>query len=182
MSNQKRVMPLLYKPLPMNPAPEKHMTSKSYMRALSTIYLIMILGVLLFAAFSYLQGGNPVMGFSANGDIWVYIVPLIAMISYFGGNFIFNRVLSNIPEKSSLKEKLAHYMRAGIIRYALLEGAAFIGAIAYWDNNNIFYLVIVASLILYLFKLRPTKGGVIRDLRLEGKDLERFRKDREEIQ
>src|SRR5690554_3593179 len=166
----------------MNPTPEKPMTPKSYMRALSTIYLITTLGVLSFAVFSYFQGDHPAIGFPSNGDIWIYTIPLIAMISYFGGNFIFYRVLSNIGEKSSLKEKLGQYMRACIIRYALLDGAAFIGAIAYWENNNIFYLVIVASLILYLFKIRPTKGAVVRNLGLEGKNLERFRKDREEIQ
>jgi len=164
----------------MNDTTEKPMTSKSFMRILSLIYIAMMLGLLFFIVLSYSQGGNPI-GFSDNGDLWLYVVPLIAMISYFGGDFIFNRTLSNIAEKSSLKQKLTHYLRASIIRYAFLEGAAFIGVIAYRENHNIFYLVIVASLILYLIKLRPTKEGIIRDFGLEGKDQASFRNEQEEI-
>ncbi len=106
------------------------------MRFLSLIYMIMMLGLLFFIALSYVRDDNPIIGFSANRDIFVYIVPLIAMTSYFGGNLIFNRTLSNISEKSSLKQKLSQYLRAGIIRYALLEGAAFIGVIAYREGKD----------------------------------------------
>lgn len=151
------------------------------MRLLTLIYSITILGLLLFMALSYSQSTNLIIGFSSKREVWPYIVPLVAMASYFGGNLMFNRTVSQITEESPLKQKLTHYLQAGIIRYILLEGSAFIGVIAYRENHNIFYLAIVASLILYLLKLRPTKEGVIRDLGLKGEEKEIFLKKEAEI-
>lgn len=163
----------------MNNTTENQITPKHYMRVASLIYFIILSGLLLLTLFSYYMGNKPIVGFSSDGDIWIYIVPLSAMNGYFGGNLIVARRLSNIAKESSLGQKLYTYMGAGIIRLALLEAAAFIGIFAYWKNNKIFYLIIVASLILYLFKLRPTKERAIREMGLEGKDRDHFRNDRE---
>ncbi|MFD2790375.1 hypothetical protein [Arenibacter sp. H213] len=158
------------------------MTPKSYLLILSLIHVAMLLGILIFGAITYFQGGELITGFNGDGDIFMYVVPLLAMVSYFGGDFMFNKVLTSMDAKSSLKQKLNQYSQASIIRFAVLEGASFIGLFAYRLNNNIFYLVISVVLILYLLKLRPTKDKIARDLRLSKTDQEHFNQDKKELQ
>ena len=101
--------------------------------------MAIILGLLFFTLLSYFRSGNLVMGFAANGDIWVYLVPLIAMISYFEGNFIFARALTAIKNKGDIKQKSISYVRVAACRYGFLSLAAFIGILPYRENNIIFY-------------------------------------------
>lgn len=142
------------------------MIPKRYFRILALIHIAITLALLFFTILSYFRGGNPVIGFTGNGDIWVYMVPLTAIISYFGGNFIFERALINLKNMGDVKQKSISYVQIAAFRYGFLGLAVFIGVLAYRENNNIFYLVIVASLLLYLFKLRPSREKVIHDLDL----------------
>lgn len=151
------------------------------MRNLFLIYIAMVLGLLFFAVLSFVKGDDPVIGFLTRGDPWVYIVPIIAMTSYFGGDLIFKKQLLNIQKTGDLRQMLLSYQQAAIIRYAILEGAALIAILAYRENNNTFYLVITVSLILYLLKLWPTQEKAVRDLGLKGKDREHFQNGKEEI-
>lgn len=142
------------------------MIPKHYLSVLTLIYITILLGLLFLTVHSLFRDGNPTVGLAGSGDIGVYMVPLIAMIGYFGGNFIFNRTLINIKNKDDVTQKSISYIRVAALRYGFLGLPALIGILTYRENNNIFYLVIVASLILYLFKLRPSRKKMIGDLDL----------------
>ena len=73
------------------------------------------------------------------------------------------------------------YLQACVVRYAFIEGAAILSTIAFRLNNHIFYLVISLLLILYLFKLRPSKDKVINELQLKLKDQQFFHQENGEI-
>lgn len=77
-------------------------------------------------------------------------------------------------KNNSLREKLAHYQRTSIIRYAILDVATLFSAMAFMFNRNVFYFVISLLLLLYLIKLRPTKGKLTEDLALNKEDKLQF--------
>jgi len=54
----------------------------------------------------------------------IYI--LIPALSFGISNYIFKSLISKIDTKLSLEEKIAPYQSASIIRWAILEGAAFL--------------------------------------------------------
>lgn len=147
----------------------------------SLIHAALVLGILLFAAIIYKQGGQTIAGYPSESDIFIYIVPILAMVGYFGGEFMFNRLLTSINDKNTLKQQLIGYLQASIFRFAFLEGASLMSIIAYKLNNTYLYLVIAIVLILYLLKLRPTRNKIISDLKLDRKDQELFKNDQEDL-
>jgi hypothetical protein len=57
-------------------------------------------------------------------------------------------------------EKLSGFQTALIIKYALLEGPALIGIVAFNNNGNLLYLIISGILLLYLIIQRPTNDMI----------------------
>ncbi|RAJ07043.1 hypothetical protein [Arenibacter echinorum] len=156
-------------------------TPKAYLNTLKFIHAALLIGVLLFTTFIYATGEGFLIDFTKDNNVFVYLVPTIAMLSYFISNYVFGKQLKDLTKLNSLKSKLMLYLQACVVRYAFIEGAAILSTIAYRLNNHIFYLVISLLLILYLFKLRPTKNKVINDLELKLKDQHFFQKENEEI-
>ena len=156
-------------------------TPKTYLNTLKFIHAALLIGVLLFTIFIYATGEGFLIDFTVDNNVFVYLVPTIAVLSYFISNYVFGKQLKDLAKLNSLKSKLVLYLQACVVRYAFIEGAAILSTIAYRLNNHIFYLVISLLLILYLFKLRPNKNKVINDLELRLKDQQFFQKEIEEI-
>lgn len=155
----------------------KKSTPKTYLNTLLFVHGALLVGVLLFTMYIYATGQDFSVGFSNNKNVFVYLVPTIAMLSYFISNYLFGKQLRDIKKLNSLNGKLALYLQACIVRYAFLEGAAIFSTIAYGLDNNIFFLVISLLLILYLFKLRPTINKVISDLELNLEEQQNFQEN-----
>ncbi|MCM4152311.1 hypothetical protein DHD05_11975 [Arenibacter sp. N53] len=142
----------------------KTLTPKSYFLTLFIIHAVLTLCVFLFTIVVFICADNVVMGFTDRKSVFIYIVPLVAMIGHFGSNYYFNKQMASMVKSISLNEKLMLYLKISVVRYAFLEGAAIMGSVSFMINNNVFYLVISLLLILYLFKLRPTRKKVMGDL------------------
>lgn len=152
----------------------KILTPKSYFFTLSIIHAVLTFSVFLFTIIVFMRVDNVVLGSTDSESVFIYLVPIIAMISYFGSNYFFNKQLTSIVKSKSLKEKLMPYLQASIVRFAFLEGAAFLSSVSFMINNNVFYLVISLLLILYLIKLRPTKKKVMGHLSLSLEEQQYF--------
>ncbi len=77
-------------------------------------------------------------------------------------------------KRNSLSKKVIHYQQTCMVRYAILDVATVFSAIAFMLSRNVFYLVISLLLLLYLIKLRPTKGKLVEDLVLSKEDRLQF--------
>lgn len=136
----------------------------------------MVAGVSIFLVVSYWQ----TMEFHAemdNQNLFLYIVPVFALLGYFGSQFVFKNILSKIRTDAKLDEKLNTYQTASIIKYALIEGPAFLAIVAYNSSGNALPLVIGICLILYLAVQRPNLEKIIENLPLtleEKRKLENF--------
>ncbi len=165
----------------MNNSKTKTLTPKAYLNTLIFIHAALLIGVLLFTIFIYATGEGFLIDFTKDNNVFVYLVPTIAMLSYFISNYVFGKQLKDLTKLNSLKSKLMLYLQACVVRYAFIEGAAILSTIAFRLNNHIFYLVISLLLILYLFKLRPSKDKVINELQLKLKDQQFFHQENGEI-
>lgn len=134
----------------------------------------MLLGILSFTIFIYATGEGFLVDFSKDHNIFVYLVPTLAMLSYFISNYVFGKQLKDLTKLNSLKSKWVLYLQACVVRFSFIEGAAILSTIVFRLDNHIFYLVISLLLILYLFKLRPTKTKIIMDMELSLEDQQFF--------
>lgn len=165
----------------MNSNANKIQTPKSFMQTMTVLHAVLTMGVFIILVVVYSRSESLIFGFKDPDDIYKIIIPLVAMIGYFGGNLIFKKQLDAIDPKASLKLKLTRYLSASIIKYAFIEGAAIISVIAFSWTNNVFYLVISVLLLLYLWSQRPTKKKVISDLNFNRDYEELFLKDEETL-
>lgn len=148
----------------------KTLTFKRILFSLSITHSAVTAGILLFILFIFITTNDLILGFPTGNTAFVYLVPLIAMIAYFGSNYYFQKKLAQIPKNNSLRKKVVHYQQTCMVRFAILDMATFFSAIVFMLRSNVFYLVISLLLLLYLIKLRPTKVRLIEDLALSKED------------
>lgn len=149
------------------------MPARTFFRTLVTLHFALCLGLLLFIALAYWQ----VQGFkvSADGnDLFVYVVPTIAMIGYFGGKFLYQKWLQELATEDSLEHKLQRYQAASLIQYALLEGPAILALVGYLQTGTALYPVIALVLLAYLYARRPTRKRMVQDLPLNFEEKKLF--------
>ncbi|GLU44408.1 MFS transporter [Allomuricauda sp. NBRC 101325] len=87
----------------------------------------------------------------------------IPLGSILVGEMLFKNQLKVIDRKLTTEENMASYQTASLIRWAVIEGAAFI--ILFMAKELILVGVL---LILYLIYLRPTQDRMLRDLESAG--------------
>ena len=145
------------------------MQLNALLRILPLIHLSMVMGLVLFTSVVYWHNPNFNTGMNSN-DIFIYLVPVIAIIGYFASKSVFQNLLNTIARIGGIENKSGRYRRAAIIKYALLEGPAILALIGYYLKGNMLHLVIALCLIIYLFSQRPTRKRVIEDLKLTLED------------
>lgn len=139
-------------------------TPKSFIQRITIIYLALIIGQLLFAGVSYTLVETNFLSFDFGSDVFVMLVPAIAVSGAFASNFIYTKKINELTSLESLKDKVMGYQTACIIRFALLEGPALLGIVYYMQTGNLLFLIIAGALIVYFITLRPTKEKIETDL------------------
>ncbi len=150
------------------------LTPNGFIKTLSILHMSLIMGPILFGTVIYFQTQNASLNFSDTDDIYLIIVPIVAVSCIFLGNFIFKQSIRNIPKTIGLRQKLARFQTASIIKYALAEAPALFGVVAFMITGNMAYLTISVVLILYFFMLKPTKEKIERYLDLKGDEKSQF--------
>lgn len=112
-----------------------------------------ILGYVILGDFSPEVLQIPIV--DSNSVIYA-IIPLIAFVF---SNFIFRSQINKIDAKVSFDEQFPLYQTASIVRWAILEGAAFVLLILKKD-----FILFGILLIVYLLLLFPSEFKVKSDL------------------
>ncbi|MEP3209814.1 MAG: hypothetical protein ABJN95_11525 [Maribacter sp.] len=132
----------------------------------------MCIGLFVFAGFAFVQTRTFTV---ANGNnLFIYLIPIIAMAGYFGSKFVSQNLIRNLPKNEPLAKKLQRYQIATIVKYALLEGPAFLALGIYYLDGNALYLVVGFSLMIYLFFQRPALEKLKSELPLSLEDEKEF--------
>ncbi|WP_394748683.1 hypothetical protein [Spongiimicrobium salis] len=150
----------------MSDTTPENVNATAYLKMLKLLHLAIIVAPCLFGVFVVYSHESLQMDFNHPEDVFVYIVPLIALGGYFGSSFIFGKIIGGLRQKKNLQQKLSGYQGASLVKYALLEGPALLSFFAYMNVSHPLYLLIGVSLVVYLFFQRPSKDGIIKDLEL----------------
>lgn len=140
------------------------------LKTLTLIHAALVFGLVAFGAVSYFYGVGFVGQFEVTGDLFIYLIPILAMLGYFGSKIIFKNRLAAIETSDTLSSKLSHYQSASIVKYAFIEGPAILAFFVFMDNGYTLYFSIAVCLVLYLAIQRPTKDKLIQDLHLSPKE------------
>ncbi len=142
-------------------------TPKLFLRTITIIHLALVAGVLILGFVMYSITENQKLELSYSGDPMFFIVPIMAIAGILVGNYLYGNNIKGLTSKNSLQEKLAGFQTASIIKYALLEGSALLGLVAFTNEGNQYFLIISILLLLWLIMQRPTRDKIERDLMLE---------------
>jgi len=137
----------------------------SFLRVFKIIHIGLVLGITVIGIFAWVSQKGVSYGIAEN-DIFIYVVPLAALMGYFASKALFQRMLSAITIADETSSKIATYQTASLVKYALIEGPAFLALIAFMLNGNALHLSIGIGLWLLLAYDRPTKAKLARDLPL----------------
>ncbi|TDT45081.1 hypothetical protein CLV90_2164 [Maribacter spongiicola] len=145
------------------------MELKNFIKSLSIMHLFLLIGLSIFTIWVIFQI-NTFNTDSNAGSVFLYAVPIFAMLGYFGSQWIFKKRTSKIQLNTRLEDKLKKYQSALHIKYALIEMPAFIGLFAYYNTGNALPLVISICLLAYLAVQRPNKDHIIKNVPLTGEE------------
>lgn len=129
------------------------------------MHLFLIAGLSIFTIWVIVQI-NSFDTSSTGEDVYLFIVPILALMGYFGSQWIFKKMTLKIKLTEQLNEKLKKYQSALHIKYALIEVPAFVGLYVYYNSGNALPLVISICLLAYLFVQKPNKGTIINSVPL----------------
>lgn len=130
-------------------------------KTLQIIHLALCAGVILF----YLLSGSASvenLSFSSIDDSSLVFLGL-PIIAFALSNFLFKNQLKQADNKRQLEDNIEIYQTASIIRWAVLEGAAFL--IVFLKPDFILFGIL---LIIYLVVLRPSEARMRKDLNYLG--------------
>jgi amino acid transporter len=124
---------------------------KEKFKIIKTMHLFLVAGL---AIAYFLIGDLESMNFLEYKEIaasnFIYIVvPIIAIIL---GNYLYKDQLKNVDKRLKLAEKIGTYQTASLIRWAIIEGAAFF--ILFYNTE---FVLIGMLLILYMLFLKPSE-------------------------
>jgi hypothetical protein len=130
------------------------MTEK--IKTLKVIHIAICVGMILAYIFAGKFTIEQLKGQIISTDDLVYFA--IPVAAFFLSNFMFKSQLKQVDSRLTLEEKLPLYQTASLIRWAILEGAAFFILFIKPD-----LLILGIIIILYLVFLRPTEEKIVRD-------------------
>ncbi|MEP0212789.1 MAG: MFS transporter [Cellulophaga sp.] len=91
-------------------------------------------------------------------DAYSVVFLALPLIAVFTSNFVFKNTLKQAKDIKELKDKFGVYQTASIIRWAILEGAAFIILFLKPD-----FMLFGLLIILYMVFLSPTLDKIKND-------------------
>lgn len=146
-----------------------NLTPNSFMKTITIIYLVMLVGMLLFGSVILFISNSWEIRMPAADDSFLYAVPLATFVGVVLGRILYKRRLDELAKTDSLKDKLIGFQTALIIKFVLVEAPFLLGVVATLLTNNIFYLMISGTLIMYYITLKPSREKVKKDLNLSTK-------------
>jgi len=142
------------------------LTPNGFIKILSMIHLALLIGLIVFLIIAYTQNKEWQLNLNDTGDIFFFIVPILAIGGILAGNFLYDKQINALSTKNSLRQKLAGFQTASIMKYALVEGPALLAIVSSMNSGNLFYVIIAVALVVYFYFQKPTKEKIESHLKL----------------
>jgi len=147
---------------------------KTFITTLKIIHGAMLLGMIVFGIVAYNTVSTINTSFEMQENLFVFIVPIVAMIAYFASGFIFKKIVQEVKPSDNLQVKIGLYLKGSIAKYAFLEGAGLFAIFAFMNNGYFLYLLIAALLLLFMYTQRPTLSNITQELPLNKEETQQF--------
>ncbi len=148
-------------------------TPRKFLNTLTLLHTALTAGPLIIGLIFYYN--TPIQEYQElEGDIFIYVFPFIGLMGVLASTYMFKILIKNLENKPGLHEKLAGFLSASLIRFALLEGPAILNLVWFSNTGNLLFLTVAGVLVLLLFLQRPTKLKVDRELHLKGEHKRQF--------
>lgn len=129
---------------------------KEKIKALQIIHLAISAGVIIvYLLIGQISIDKLLIKTIDTSEIVYVCIPVLAFVM---SNFLFKSKLKQVDPKATLNDKLPVYQTASVIRWAILEGAAFVLLFLKPD-----FMVLGILIIAYLIFLRPTEDRITND-------------------
>lgn len=141
-------------------------SADSYLKTLRLMYFAFLSSQILFVVAVLLSKQDAYFSLQDEGNVYLFIAPFLAVAGFLGGRTVFQNQLADISGKTTLKEKLAAYSSAFLVRVAFMEAPTLFASIAFFLTGNLACLAVGVLMILYFLTLSPGKEKVEGDLEL----------------
>ncbi|MBU2996155.1 hypothetical protein KO500_06905 [Cellulophaga baltica] len=152
------------------------MDKRKLIPTLKIIHIALVLGLVILGAISYFYGVGFVTNFEVTGDIFIYLVPIFAILGYFGSIYLFRKTVTAINKNDSLNKKLIQYQKALIVKFACIEAPAILALLIFMRNGYVLYFNIAVCLVIYLAIQTPTRDKLVKNLQLKPKEQKKLYK------
>ncbi|WP_224490953.1 hypothetical protein [Robertkochia flava] len=160
----------------MNQSEQSQATPKSYLQTFTIIHLALIAGPVISMIFLLEVPEEWSFQFSENFEISHLIPVLISTGSLIASEILFKQYISKYDRTNSLKEKMGQLFTSYLIRFAILEGAAFYCIITNPDSSNPLFLMCAIIPLIAMVLLFPRKEKIIELLKLSKEQKMQFMK------
>ncbi len=146
--------------------------SSEYFRTQNFIYFGLLAGQIIpILIFSYTATDNQMEDLTVFFEVFA---AFLAVAGIIGGHYIFNYLIKQKKESKELKQKMATYNTALIVKFAMLEVPSIFCIVSYNLTAEISILIIMAlSLITFLIH-KPSRSKAIRALNLTKEEIEQI--------
>ncbi|MDF0708064.1 MAG: hypothetical protein VX772_06955 [Bacteroidota bacterium] len=158
------------------------LTPGGFLKTISFLHIGISATPVVLGALFYFRASKMELTLTDTDDMFLAIVPMVALAGIFLGDFIFKKMTGSLPKDMDLRTKLNRFQSASILKYALLEGAALFCIVIFANTANLTYLIIAVSLIFYLFFQKPTKQKIENVLDLRGEEKSKFNRTNEPLE
>jgi len=129
---------------------EKFEIMAERIRTIQIIHMAICVGVILVYIFVGQFTIEQLKGQEIDSNEYVYIV--VPFVAFFLSNFVYKNQLKKVDANARLEGKFPVILTASLIRWSILEGAAFL--VLFIAPDLVIFGIV---LILYLISLRPTE-------------------------
>ena len=143
---------------------------KTVLKTVQLVHLAMVLGLVVFGLFGYFQSEGFVYSTDGDIDVFLYLVPIVVLVGYFGSQIVFNKMLSKIRSNDPMATKLAKYQMATLMKFVCIEVPTLLALLAFYLTSNALYLVIAICMTAYLFVQRPNLSRLLVDVQLNAEE------------
>ena len=143
-------------------------------KTLQVLHYAMLIGMTMFSAIAVfiIVSRGPLRPHDASLERTLQVVALVVAVGAVAAGFmLFNNKLSGIQAIGDVKERMAAYRGAAIVRWALIEGPVLLSAICFMMTGNYAFLALAIALILVFAAVRPSKAMVVYQLQLTGTEI-----------
>jgi hypothetical protein len=139
---------------------------EKYFKSLDIVFIAMLGGQILFMLVSYFLVREGKIGESQDSASELKIISIIVTIGLvISSKFIAGIILRQTGD--NIEKNLALYRNLTLLRLALVEAAVLINIIVFMLIHAYLYLLIALLLLVLFFAYRPSKVGMIKEMKLD---------------